>query len=84
MFVFLGKLIAFGIVSKGNNFCLDIAPLFWKELVGANTNRNDLKAIDEYADQELKQLEMLRESIQDEETFNENIDKTFTTTLSDG
>ena len=82
MFKFLGGFIGFGILSK-SPVPLNLAPTVWKLILGEKMQLSDLDSIDAYSAQVLTDLKNYSAHLSDEE-FEQTVDQTFTTVLSNG
>ena len=82
MYKYLGGFIAFGILSK-SPVPLNLAPTVWKQILGEQMTLEDLESIDTYSSQVLTDLRNYSAQLTDEE-FEQTVDQTFTTVLSNG
>jgi E3 ubiquitin-protein ligase HERC2 len=81
LFRFLGYFLGFSMRTK-SPLDLDFPPLFWKKILDEPTSIEDLKAVDKYTYQLLKDTEEHAKVLSEEE-FDVAVEETFTTTLSD-
>jgi len=77
LFKFMGVLIAYAFRSKS---CLpfNLAPVFWKQIMGDRLVENDLKSIDTYMWQMFQDLRKNAKKIKSESEFEAIVDQNFT------
>mmetsp|Transcript_108148 Transcript_108148/g.149437 ORF Transcript_108148/g.149437 Transcript_108148/m.149437 type:complete len:179 (-) Transcript_108148:133-669(-) len=74
MFRFLGHLIGFSLRTCAA-ISINFTSLFWKQLLGTETDLSDLKNIDEYEYNRLQELKENARKSNDEEVSRQNLDE---------
>jgi hypothetical protein len=82
MFTYFGYLLGFTIRTK-SPLDFHFPSLFWKQLLGEAVDLSDLRGVDEYTWQVLKDLKNNGETAPPD-FFDAAVDETFTTRLSNG
>lgn len=82
MMKYFGGFLAFAFMSK-SPLPFNLAPWFWKQVIGEEVTMNDLEAIDAYSAQVLKDLQNYSQILSAED-FEMGVDQCFTTVLSSG
>eukprot|EP01105_Mastigella_eilhardi_P009596 TRINITY_DN2258_c0_g2_i1.p1 TRINITY_DN2258_c0_g2~~TRINITY_DN2258_c0_g2_i1.p1 ORF type:complete len:2879 (+),score=515.85 TRINITY_DN2258_c0_g2_i1:196-8637(+) len=85
LFCMIGKLMANCVLTGKSMFCMNLAPVFWKQLLGKSMTKQDLRSIDQFCYQCLEDIGNAEQKGVTEDTFSDTFDlNSFTITLSDG